>query len=405
MEYVNKLKVLNDPVHGFIRIPNELIFDIIQHPYFQRLRRICQTGLTELVYPGAKHSRFQHALGSLHLMQHAVQSLKIKGIEISREEENAVFCAILLHDIGHGPFSHTLENSLIQDRSHEDVSVQLMQNLNKEFNGELELAIQIFKQKYPRKFLTQLVSSQLDMDRLDYLKRDSFYTGVVEGNINPDRIISTLNVVNDELVVDAKGIYSIEKYLSARMFMYWQVYNHRTSFSAELYVNETIRRAKELIKAGENLEATPALNYFLQEQNYMDLTAQLDHFTQLDDHDIWNSLKQWKFHPDKVLSYLSKSLIERHLPVSKILNEPIDTNELERLNQQTKEILQIECPHYFVHQTQIEVQAYNANEGIMMLNKDGSLNEISRSPQQILSKHLTQKIRKYHLCYLTVKKN
>lgn len=406
MEYLNKLKVFNDPVHGFISIPNELIFDIIQHRYFQRLRRICQTGMTELVYPGAKHTRFHHALGAMHLMQKAVETLRKKNIEISEKEKNAVLCAILLHDIGHGPFSHTLEKTLIEDLNHEWVSLYLMEILNSEFNGELDLAIQIFKGEYERHFLTQLVSSQLDMDRLDYLKRDSFFTGVVEGNINPDRIISTLNVKNDQLVVDSKGIYSIEKYLTARMFMYWQVYNHRTSFSAEVILTEVLRRAKELSNSGEKLFATDALSFFLDSNSQNEtLKTKLDQFTRLDDSDIIASIKQWQFQDDKILAYLSRSLINRDLPVSKIINQPLENSEIEKLRENAKLIVGAEDGSYFVHQSKISVLPYDQQKSaILILNKDQSLQEISQSPLQILAKNLVDPIEKYHLCYLAVKK-
>lgn len=406
MEYKNKLKVFNDPVHGFISIPNELIFDIIQHPFFQRLRRICQTGMTELVYPGAKHTRFHHALGAMFLMQKALETLRMKNVEISDEEANGVLCAILLHDIGHGPFSHTLEKTLIEGLNHEWISLYLMEILNAEFSGGLDLAIKIFKGEYERNFLAQLVSSQLDMDRLDYLKRDSFFTGVVEGNINPDRIISTLNVKDDQLVVDSKGIYSIEKYLIARMFMYWQVYNHRTSFSAEVFLTEILRRAKELSNTGETLFATGALSYFLKNNSGQEkLKTKLKYFTRLDDSDILASLKQWQYHDDKILSYLSRCLINRHLPVSKILNEPLPEEKLDELKQKAGEIMGVADGSYFVHQSRISVIPYdNEKSAIYILNKDQTLREISTSPLQILSHHLLTPVEKYHLCYLDVKK-
>lgn len=406
MEYVNvnKLKIFNDPVHGFISIPNELIFDIIQHPYFQRLRRICQTGLTELVYPGAKHSRFHHALGALHLMQKAVETLRLKNVEISADEENAVYCAILLHDIGHGPYSHTLEQTLVEGMHHEHISLHLMELLNVEFSGKLNLAIEIFKGKYERKFLTQLVSSQLDMDRLDYLKRDSFFTGVVEGNINPERIISTLNVVDDQLVIDSKGIYSVEKYLVARMFMYWQVYNHKASFSAEVFLTQILRRAKELSDTSEILVTSEALDYFLKNKESK-ITDKLNYFVQLDDSDILSSIKQWQNHPDKILSFLSRSLINRNLPVSQVGSEKLNQDELNRFRKKSAEIVGVEDGSYFVHQSKIEVIPYDReNSPIFIRYKNGDLHEITRSPQQILSAHLTNPIQKFHLCYLAVKK-
>lgn len=405
MEFVNKLKVFNDPVHGFISIPNELIFDIIQHPYFQRLRRICQTGLTELVYPGARHSRFHHALGAMFLMDKALSALEMKGVEISTEEKNAALCAILLHDIGHGPFSHALEHTIMEDWVHEKISLHIMEMLNNEFSGELKLAIQIFKGEYKRKFLTQLVSSQLDVDRLDYLKRDSFFTGVVEGNINPDRIISTMNVKDDQLVIDSKGIYSIEKYLIARMFMYWQVYNHKTSVTAEVLATQALRRAKELSRSGENLFATDSLNYFLKNKSEKDLNEKLEHFTRLDDSDIWTCLKQWQYHSDKALSFISTSLINRKLPVSRIFSEKVGDNKLIELIEQAQSIVGVDDGSYFVHQTKIRVTPYDRKHSpVYILNKDKSLDEISDSPLQILSHHLLNPIEKYHLCYLNVKK-
>ena len=289
----NKLKIVNDPVHGFITIPNELIYQIIQHPYFQRLRRITQTGLTEMVYPGARHSRFHHALGCMHLMQKALNILKRKNVEITPEEENGALIAILLHDLGHGPFSHSLEHSIINGSHHVEVSLRMMEELIHIFDIRLAFAIQIFKGNYPKKFLSQLVSSQLDCDRMDYLKRDSFYTGVVEGNINPERIISMMNVSNDELVIEAKGISSVEKFLMARMFMYMQVYMHKKSFTAENFLIGVLRRAKELTKAGENLFATFAFKYFLEENEVGSLSKEgLEIFTRLDDSDVLSAIKE-----------------------------------------------------------------------------------------------------------------
>ena len=405
MEYVNKLKVFNDPVHGFISIPHELIFDIIQHPYFQRLRRICQTGLTELVYPGARHSRFHHALGAMHLTHKAIENLRMKGIEISEEEQKGVLCAILLHDIGHGPFSHALEYAIMEDWVHEKISLHLMELLNQEFSGELDLAIQIFKGEYHRKFFSQLVSSQLDMDRMDYLKRDSFFTGVVEGNINPDRIISTLNVKDDYLVVDSKGIYSVEKYLTARMFMYWQVYQHKTSFTAEVMVTQALKRAKELVRSGQELFATDSLKFFLEDHKEMELNERLGRFTKLDDSDIWASLKEWQYHKDVTLSFLSKAIVNRKLLISKIFNKPLSNVEIRKLTQEAEELLGVEDGSYFVHQSKIQVIPYDKeNYPIYIMDKQRNLEEISESKLQILSHHLLNPIEKFHVCYLDVKK-
>jgi len=317
-----------------------------------------------------------------------------------------VLCAILLHDIGHGPFSHTLEHSIIENLYHEKISLYLMEMLNREFSGELDLAIRIFKGEYERKFLTQLVSSQLDMDRLDYLKRDSFFTGVVEGNINPDRIISTLNVKDDQLVVDSKGIYSIEKYLAARMFMYWQVYNHRTSFSAEVLLTQAMRRAKELCRKGEKLFATDAFGYFLQNDVKENLKDQLGQFVQLDDSDIWASLKQWQNHSDVILSCLSRCLINRRLPVARILNESVSDEKLNELKSKVAKDLGVDEGSYFVHQSRVKVIPYDKYKSpVYIMNKDRSLQEISESSLQILSQHLLNPIEKFHLCYLDVKKN
>lgn len=327
----NKFKIINDPVHGIITIPNALVYDIIQHGYFQRLRKISQTGLTELVYPGAKHSRFNHALGCMHLMQNAIKVLKEKGVDINDDEEQAVYVAILLHDLGHGPFSHSLEYSIIDGSHHEELSLQMMEKINEEFNGELTLAIKIFKGEYHKKFLSQLVSSQVDVDRLDYLKRDSFFTGVVEGSINPERIISMMDVLENDLVIDAKGISSVEKFLMARLFMYNNVYLHKTSFSAENYLIQVLRRAKELTAAGENLFGTTAFKYFLEGRETGKLSDYgLSLFVQLDDSDVMSAIKEWQFHDDIILSLLSQSIIERRLPKSIILLEPLAEEEIKK---------------------------------------------------------------------------
>jgi uncharacterized protein len=299
--HTNKLKIFNDPIYGFVQIPNSIVYDLIEHPYFQRLRHIKQTGFSSIVYPGANHTRFHHALGCLHLMQKAIISLKEKNIEITKEEENAVYIAILLHDIGHGPFSHALESAIVQNIHHETLSLKIMEQLNLEFDGELELAIKIFNKQYHKNFLSQLIASQLDIDRLDYLKRDSFYTGVSEGNINSDRLITMMNVVDDNLVIEAKGIYSVEKLLTSRMFMYWQVYLHKTSVSAEIYLVQVLKRAKELVQRGEKLEASKALLYFLTKSDKEFETKELEIFTCLDDHDVMMAIKNWQSHEDKIL--------------------------------------------------------------------------------------------------------
>ena len=315
MSSSNKLKILNDPIYGFITIPNALIFDLIEHPYFQRLRRISQMGLSYLVYPGAQHTRFHHALGSMYLMQKAIRILRYKGIQISEEEATGLQIAILLHDIGHGPFSHALENSIVRNMTHEDMSLYIMKELNVVFKGQLDLAIQIFSGKYHRNFMCELISSQIDMDRADYLKRDSFYTGVAEGNINSERIITMMHVVDDRLVIEEKGIYSVEKFLTARRLMYWQVYLHKTGLVAELLLINTLKRAVELAKKGVDVPCSAALSYFIRQDithQHIDVAA-LEHFLELDDIDVMSALKQWQHHEDKVLSLLSAMLIHRRL--------------------------------------------------------------------------------------------
>ncbi len=296
MSQINKLKILNDPIYGFITLPNTLLYDLIQHPYFQRLRRISQMGMSYLVYPGAHHTRFHHALGCMHIMQKAIEVLRFKGVLISKDEENALFIAILLHDIGHGPFSHAMEHSIVENVNHEAISLLFMEKLNEEFEGKLALAIQIFKGDYHRKFMLQLISSQLDMDRMDYLKRDSFYTGVAEGNINSDRLIQMMNVVDDVLVIEEKGIYSVEKFLMARRLMYWQAYLHKTSLVAELILTKVLKRAKELTQKGIILTCSKPLLFFMQ--NKVELydfdSIVLNEFSQLDDYDIISALKNWQ---------------------------------------------------------------------------------------------------------------
>ncbi len=399
-----KLKVMNDPVHGFINIPNQLIYEIIQHRYFQRLRRISQTGLTELVYPGAKHSRFHHALGCMYLMQKALNVLKRKGIEITPEEENGALVAILLHDLGHGPYSHSLENTIIEGAHHEEISLRLMEKLNEEFEGELTLAISIFKGEYPKAFLTQLVSSQLDVDRLDYLKRDSFYTGVVEGNINPDRIISMMNVAENQLVIEAKGIHSVEKFLMARLFMYSQVYFHKKSFAAETYLIQTLKRAKELASVGETLFASPALHYFLykpdQEQGLSE--EGLEIFSRLDDSDVLSAIKEWQYHADTILRKLACSIVERKLPKTTITEKPISLNQLEAEKEKIMKKWGVSNADYFVQQEKVTFFAYDAQHyPITILYKNGRVKEISTSEKSLLTQYLQQPYIKWHIHTLT----
>ncbi|MXP04992.1 MULTISPECIES: HD domain-containing protein [unclassified Apibacter] len=400
MEKINKRKIFNDPVLGFVSISDDLLFDIIEHPYFQRLRRISQTGLSYYVYPGSTHSRFLHALGCINLMQITHKVLKDKGVKISKEEERASLIAILLHDIGHGPFSHALESTLLEGIHHEKLSITFMKLLNEEFNNELSLAIDIFLNKYPRKFFHQLISSQIDLDRLDYLKRDSFFTGVSEGNVNSERIITMMNVVNDELVIDGKGIYSIEKYLTSRMFMYWQVYFHKTSVTAEIYLIEALKRAKQLVKKGKNVPSSDVLQYFLEKSDFIEINKMdLEKFAQLDDSDVISALKLWQSHEDKTLSLLSQFIIQRKLPSSLIISEPISNEKVEQIKNEVKKLYSVQDAGYFVHQKELSVLAYNdTKDPIKLLLKNGEILELQKADNQVLVKDLRKKITRYHIC-------
>ena len=399
----NKLKILNDPIYGFIQIPNSLVFDIIEHPYFQRLRRISQMGLSNLVYPGANHTRFHHALGCIHLMQKSVRVLRFKQVEISKEEENALLIAILLHDIGHGAFSHALEHSIVDGISHEDISLKFMKKLNDEFDGKLTLAIEIFEGKYHRKFLCQLISSQLDIDRLDYLKRDSFYTGVTEGNISSDRLIAMMNVKDDELVIEHKGIYSVEKFLIARRLMYWQVYLHKTGLVAENMLVNVLKRAKELAEKGEQLFSGEPLRYFLYNQiNSKNFTSEtLEMFSKLDDFDILSAIKEWVHHPDKVLSLLSKMIVNRKLLRIEMQKEPFTNQQLEKKRKKFSDKLSLskEEVNYFVFSQEIKNQAYSLEKPIYILSKNGKLKDISKASDQLNLQALTKPVVKYFICY------
>ncbi|WP_329804863.1 HD domain-containing protein [Flavobacterium facile] len=404
MSQINKLKILNDPIYGFITIPNTLIYDLIQHPYFQRLRRISQMGMSYLVYPGAHHTRFHHALGCMHIMQKAVQTLKFKGVEISDEEENALYVAILLHDIGHGPFSHALENSVVEEVHHEELSLLFMQQLNTEFDGKLSLAIQVFKGEYHRKFMLQLISSQLDMDRMDYLKRDSFYTGVNEGNVNSERLIQMLNVQDDVLVMEEKGIYSIEKFLMARRLMYWQAYLHKTSLVAELTLTKILKRAKELATKGEVLFGSPFLLFFLNnkiELNQID-KATLDKFSNLDDYDVLGAIKQWQYHDDFVLSSLSKMIINRNLLKIELSEDKIDKIKwLDLKEKYSKQYnLSDKEVEYFVFKGKIKNEAYSkSSEPIRILKKDKTIETVVEASDQMHLKALSKTVTKYFICY------
>ena len=407
----NKRKIINDPVYGFISIPGDFIFDLIEHPWFQRLRNIRQLGLTSFVYPGATHTRFQHSLGSLHLMDMAIRTLIGKGVKISDEEEEAVSCAILLHDTGHGPFSHALENSIVSGISHEDLSLLLMRKLNEHFKGRLSLAIEIFKGTYKRNFLHELIAGQMDMDRLDYLRRDSFFTGVIEGSVGSDRIIRMLNVVDDSLVIDEKGIYSVEKFLIARRLMYWQVYMHKTVLSAESLLVLILKRAREIASEGTDIYATPALRFFLYNKFGPDdlfrdgkFTPGLiaSNFTRLDDSDVMVSIKYWADHQDKILANLSSRLSNRDLLAIELQNEPFPGERVRKLKGIVKEKLDIcrEETDYFVFTDMVSNLAYTPDAPeVRILLKSGETAEISDVSDMFDHRFLSERITKYFLCY------
>jgi uncharacterized protein len=407
--YLNKKKIINDPVFGFITLQSELVFDIIEHPYIQRLRRIKQLGLSYLVYPGANHSRFEHVLGASHLMRQAIAVLRLKGHEITDEEADAVTVAILLHDIGHAPFSHVLENTLVEI-SHEEISLMMMNELNRQFGGKLDLAIKIFRNQYKKQFLHQLVASQLDMDRLDYLSRDSFFTGVAEGIVGIDRIIKMLNVWNDQLAVDYKGIYSIEKFLIARRLMYWQVYLHKTVVSAEFLLIHVLKRARELWSGGTDLFATPTLKIFLQNNfssddffnnRLVENKNVLDWYAQLDDNDILTSVKEWQFHSDPVLSKLAKSLINRQLFRIKIKDAPFSNIWQQKILKRITDKItgDSNLSSYLLMIGEITNSAYNQNtENIKILFKNGKVKDMGKASDINLTV-LTKTVRKYFACY------
>jgi len=398
----NKLNVFNDPIYGFIGTPNELIFSLISHPYFQRLRRISQMGLSYLVYPGAHHTRFHHALGSMHLMTKAIQVLKLKNVEITPEEERGLLCAILLHDIGHGPFSHALEGFVAKEISHEQISLNFMMELNKEFDGQLDIAIAIFQGDYLKPFLNQLVSSQLDMDRLDYLKRDSFYSGVTEGNINSERLISMLNVVDGNLVVEEKAIYAVEKFLMARRFMYWQVYLHKTGLVAEQLLVRIMQRARLLLIQGGDLSGSQPLLFFLKNNDTLTFSAEvLETFAELDDIDVLSALKSWQFHKDFVLSKLCKMLLDRRLLHVKVKKRPMSSEKMkEKLDWIIeKHNLTVEEASNFVFQGEISNKAYSRDEAIQILKKNGKISDVLKESDQLSLKALAKTVTKYYSCY------
>ncbi|MBQ4622619.1 MAG: HD domain-containing protein [Bacteroidaceae bacterium] len=399
-------KIINDPVFGFINIPKGLLYDIVTHPILQRLTRIKQLGLSSIVYPGAQHTRFQHSLGAFYLMSEAINTLRQKGNFIFDSEAEAVQAAILMHDIGHGPFSHVLEHTLVKGISHEEISLMLMERINNEMKGQLNLAIQIFKDEYPKKFLHQLISSQLDMDRLDYLRRDSFYTGVTEGNIGSARIIKMLNVKDDHLVVDSKGIYSIENYLMARRLMYWQVYLHKTSVAAEKMLISALLRAKELANKGVELFASPALHFFL----YNDINTErfkedpicLENYIKLDDNDIWTSLKIWSEHPDTILSTLSLGIINRKLFKVEVTDKPISKERKDEMLTSLSNKLGINKKEseYFLCINAIGKDMYSKeDDSIDIMFKDGSTHDIAYASDMLNISTLSKKVKKYYICH------
>ncbi len=412
MSYLtNKRKIINDPVYGFISIPGDFVFDLIEHPWFQRLRNIKQLGLTSFVYPGANHSRFQHALGALHLMDLAINTIRNKGTDISPEEEEATLIAILLHDIGHGPFSHGLENAIINDISHEDISLLIMQKLNETYTGKLDLAIQVFKGTYSRPFFHELISGQVDMDRLDYLRRDSFFTGVIEGSVGSDRIIRMLNVVNDRLVIVEKGIYSLEKFLVARRLMYWQVYMHKTVLSSESLLVRVLMRAKELASGGAGLYATPALKFFLYNKiGHDDLFREglftpgliASNFMKLDDTDILVSAKYWADEPDKVLSDLSVRLLHRNLFAIELQNDPFTEDRVEKLKVQAMKLMKVspDVTGYYVFTGSISNLAYTPDAPeVKILLKSGKTANVSDVSDMFDHRFLSERMTKFFLCY------
>ena len=404
---MNSAKIIDDPVFGFIKIPRGLLYGIVEHPLFQRLNRINQLGLASVVYPGARHTRFQHSIGAFHLMTEAVRSLQEKGNFIFDSEAEAVEAAILMHDIGHGPFSHVLEDTLIHDISHEEISLMMMEEINRHFNGQLNLAISVFKGEYPKNFLHQLISSQLDMDRLDYLRRDSFYTGVTEGNIGSARIIKMLNVIDDSLVVEHKGIYSLENYLTTRRLMYWQVYLHRTCVAYEKVLINMLNRAKYLSRNGQQVFASPALLYFLNndvDKVWFDTHPEaLTYYGELDDSDIWSAMKAWKHHNDRILSTLATDMLDRHIFKVEVTEEPVEDTHIETIAKEISAQMEItidDAKQYMVSVNTISKDMYNVDDdSIAILYKDGRIRDISEASELLNVQLLSKKIRKYYLCY------
>ena len=403
---MDNCKIINDPVFGFIKIPKGLLMDIVNHPLMQRLTRINQLGLASVVYPSARHTRFQHSIGAYHLMSGAILSLQQKGCFIFDSEAEAAGAAILMHDIGHAPFSHVLEHTLISGISHEEISMMMMEVINRDLGGQLTLAIKLFKDDYPKHFLHQLISSQLDMDRLDYLRRDCFFTGVTEGNIGSDRIIKMLNVANDELVVEHKGLFSIENYLTSRRLMYWQVYLHKTAVASERILVSALLRAKHLCAMGQNVFASPALAYFLKNnvnaQWFATHNECLGMYSQLDDSDIWCALKVWAQHDDKILATLAQCMIERKVWKTEVIATPPAADHIDRLRASLADALGINIcdTHYFYDVVTIEKDMYDiGNDSITIIYKDGTKMDLSEASDLLNIELLSKKIRKYYLCY------
>ena len=403
---MNDHKIINDPVFGFIKIPRGVLLNIVKHPLMQRLSRIKQLGLASVVYPGAQHTRFQHSLGAFHLMSEAIMTLSQKGVFIFDSEAEAVQAAILMHDIGHGPFSHVLENTLINGITHEEISIMMMEEINAEMQGKLNLALNIFKNEYPKQFLHQLISSQLDMDRLDYLRRDCFFTGVVEGNIGSARIIKMLNVVDDQLVVESKGIYSIENFLTSRRLMYWQVYLHKTAVAYEKILVNLLSRAKFLAKQGKDIFAPPHLKYFLY--NHVDAThfyhqrEALRNYELLDDNDIWCSIKVWASNEDKILSLLAQDLLNRNIFHVEVREEPISDEEIRKINQSLEREFGIseEDAQFLMSVNTIQKDMYDIeDENISILTKNGEIKDFAEASEILNIASLSKKNRKYYLCY------
>lgn len=405
----NKRKIINDPVFGFISIPNELIFDVLQHPYVQRLNRIRQLGLSYVVYPGAQHSRFLHSIGAMHLMSDAIASLRQKGIAITDDEANGAMIAILLHDLGHAPFSHVMEHTLIEGITHEDVSLIMMEQINREMHGALDTAIAIFTNKYSKHFLHQLISSQFDMDRMDYLCRDSFFTGVTEGSVASARLIKMLNVVDDHLVIEAKGIYSVEKFLIARRLMYWQVYLHKTSVAAEQLLIKILERAKQLAREGVELFCPPALHYFLYQHMTGDAFAQdsyaLQQYALLDDSDILSAIKAWQAQSDTTLRLLAEAFVNRRLFKGRLLEQPLTAEERNSLLQQYAQkfgITASDAEYFFTEHVSTSNTYSEKDDSIDILYNDGKVRNIAEASEMLNLQTLTYKPQKLYLFYYNI---